>query len=247
MTRGTNPDCTEMFAAAMAWWRDAGLTSALDDDPHVWLAPDEPAKTPGASAPRQIKPVMPAVAPAIAEEPTPLPDNLKAFQAWWMTARELDGGRCVGRVPPRGVASPDVMIIACEPEAEDRERLLSGPEGRMIASFLKAGGISDDQVYVASALPCHSPGTEWSAISQGAIAAALRHHVALVAPKRIIAIGGVILPLLGHGSPQAAAVSLSFNHQDATIPLLGLRRIPAPQAQARWKALVWRAWLDWTA
>ncbi|MBB4857070.1 DNA polymerase [Novosphingobium chloroacetimidivorans] len=240
---GTNPDYAGAIAATLDWWRDAGVDMAFEDEPRSWLPPaDADARHPPQieSRRREPQPQAPAA-------PPPLPDTLETFQAWWMTAPELDGGRCTGRVPPRGAASPELMVIACAPESEDRELLLSGPEGRLVDAFIGACGLAEGQVYRASTLPCHAPGTDWSPQANQIVSHALIQHVSLVRPKRLLVLGFVILPLLGHDSPQAAAVSLTFNHEGATVPLLAVRRVPAASSQARWKSALWQAWLDWTA
>jgi uracil-DNA glycosylase len=139
------------------------------------------------------------------------------------------------------------MILAPTPEACDRETLLSGPEGRVLDAFLKAARLPDDQIYRASALPCHSPGADWNPRTNSLIAEALNRHIHLVRPQRLLVLGFVILPLLGHDSPQGPAVSLELNHEDGTIPMLAVRRLPAAASQPRWKSALWHAWLDWSA
>ncbi|VWX52012.1 uracil-DNA glycosylase family protein [Novosphingobium sp. 9U] len=238
---GTNPDYASAIAATLDWWRDAGVDMAFEDAPRSWL----PLAEPDHPAPRESR--RPAPEPEAPAPPALLPATLEAFHAWWMSAPELDGGRCTGRVPPRGAASPELMIIACAPESADRELLLSGPEGSVLDGFIKACGLSEEQVYRASALPCHAPGTDWSPQANQIISRALIQHIALVRPKRVLVFGFVILPLLGHDSPQVPAVSLSFNHEGATVPLLTVRRVPAAASQPRWKSALWQAWLDWSA
>jgi DNA polymerase len=71
--------------------------------------------------------------------------------------------------------------------------------------------------------------------------------VRLAAPERLIVFGANVLPLLGHELPQAPAVLRTFKHEEGTIPLLASRGLPALLAQPRWKAVLWQAWLEWTA
>jgi uracil-DNA glycosylase len=242
---GTNPDYADQFAAALAWWREAGVDCAFLDQPRDWMpAPDAEAESrPG--APVRRKPPTPAEPPP--PPPVVVPDDLAAFQTWWMTAPELDGGRCLGRVAPRGSAAPALMILAPAPESTDTDTILSGAEGRMVDAFLKAAGLADDQVYRASALPCHSPGADWSPAANALLSQALLRHIQLVRPERLLVLGFVVLPLLGHDSPQGPAVSQHLNHEGASIPMLAVRRLPAPASQPRWKSALWHAWLDWSA
>ena len=240
---GTNPDTGQAFAAALDWWREAGVDYAFLDEAQSWLPPVDEAGGPAQNrhGPPRKEPEAAPVEPA----PLSIPESLNAFQSWWMSAPELDAGRCTGRVAPRGTAGAQLMILALPPEANDRDVLLSGAEGRLLDAFLSVAGINDEAVYRASVLPCHSPGADWSPAANGVVAEALVRHVELVRPERLLVLGYVLLPLLGHGSPQGPAVSTTFNHQGRTIPMLAVRRIPAVASQPRWKSALWRAWLDW--
>jgi DNA polymerase len=242
---GANPDYKQQFAAAFDWWREAGVDCTFLDDPRDWMPAAATEPESGRSAPTRRKAPEPAEPPP--PEPVTVPDDLAAFQSWWMTAPELDDGRCTGRVAPRGAASPSLMILAPMPESGDSDTILSGPEGRLLDAFLKAAAISDDQVYRASALPCHSPGADWSPAANTLVAQALLKHVQLVRPQRLLVLGFVVLPLLGHDSPQGPAVSRQLNHEGLTIPMLAVRRLPAAASQPRWKSALWHAWLDWSA
>lgn len=239
-----------MFAASAAWWRDAGVDACFDDAPRRWL-PETPPGANGQAGVGSQGPQAPLaqLAPPLAVTPPTLdlPTDLESFSAWWRNAPELDDGRLSGRVAPRGVAGASLMIVSCMPESGDSEHLLSGPEGRLLAGFVAASGLSHDRVYWASALPCHAPGADWSPERNRAAADALIRHIALVKPDRLLVLGFNILPLLGHASPQGPAVSSEFNHESVTVPMLAVRRIPATASQPRWKASLWRAWLDWAA
>jgi DNA polymerase len=250
MEIGTNPDYDNAFAAALDWWRQAGVDNVFHDEPRSWLphsveqsAPTATPSRPGTSANDSERLPTREQTPA----PPALPDNLEAFRSWWLSHPGLDGGRVSGRVPPRGEVTSELMIIAPMPESTDREHLLGGAEGKLIDLFLAQAGVGADAVYRASALPCHSPATDWTVGSNQDLAAALQHHVLLARPKRLLVIGFNILPLLSHASAQGPAVSSSFNHEGGTVPMLAVRRIPAVASQPRWKCILWQAWLDWTA
>ncbi|MET1756571.1 hypothetical protein ABVV53_14095 [Novosphingobium sp. RD2P27] len=245
MEIGTNPDYDQAFTAALDWWREAGVDSAFVDTPRSWLPEPEEPKGPAAKAQgtRQLAPAAEPVAPP----PLLLPDDLESFRTWWMTAPELDHGGTAGRITPRGSVNPALMVLATTPEGGDRDQLLSGPEGHMLDAFLHSAGLNEADVYRASVLPCHSPGADWSPEANRVPTEALMRHIALVRPQRLLVLGFVVLPLLGHGSPQGPAVSDLFNHEGSPIPMLAVRRIPAAASQPRWKAALWQAWLDWTA
>lgn len=249
MENRPNTGLAEQFAAAIDWWRDAGVDRDYADEPVRWIAPettppadelpDSRTRAPVEQKPDYVEPAIPA--PDIAA----LPNDLAAFQEWWMAEPTLDEGRIAGRVPPRGAANAQVLVMVPEPEPEDRETLLSGPHGRMLDAMLTAMGVTPEQTYIASALPCHSPGFDWDGAMARNLGVILRRHVALAAPERVIVLGFNILPLIGHELPQRPAILRSFNHEGQTIPLLITRSLPALMKTPGWKAAMWRAWLEW--
>ena len=243
-----SPFCEEL-AAAFDWWREAGVDCEFADAPTQWLAavprPDEapPVDAPAIDAERRLQQV--ARAPATIDR-SALPADLSGFVAWWLTAPELDAGRTTSRVPPRGQRHAELMVLVPEPEREDRETLLCGPQGRLLDAMARAMGCDAGQIYVASALPRHLPGADWQALAAGPLGPALLHHIALVAPKRLIVFGGNILPLFGNDLPQGAAVLRQINLEGQSFPLLAARSLPALLERPRWKSDLWRAWLGWT-
>lgn len=234
------------IAAALDWWRDAGVDGDFVDEPTRWLAPAEMAKPTGA----ELRPVTPPPPPPEPAKPTidrgAWPQDLAAFTAWWLSEPALDDGRVSGRVPPRGNRGADLMILVPDPERDDTDRLLSGPQGRLLDAMLATMGIAPDQVYLASALPRHMPMADWPALAEKGFGALLCHHVKLVAPRRLIALGNNILPLLSHDPAHNPAVSRSFNHDGLTVPFLAGRSLAALLERPRWKAGLWQGWLDWT-
>jgi len=249
--RESEPGWADALAAALDWWRDAGVDCTFVDDPVDWLAraapaeaaphsPEEARRAPAAGrAPVSPPPARPA---EIA-----VPDDLDTFRQWWLSEPALDGGRTTGRVPPHGKAGARLMIVVPEPEREDRERLLSGPQGAFLAAMLAAMGLGGDEVYIASALPRHTPMADWSGVAAAGLGTVLARHIALVSPERLLVFGGNILPLLGNAPAQEAAVLRQFNHEGGRIPLLAARELPALLNTPRGNGRLWQAWLDWTA
>lgn len=237
----------EEIAAALDWWREAGIDCDFADEPTRWLSPD-PAEAKAAArqrpaaaaAPPPPEPARPAIDRAA------WPQDLAAFTQWWMSDPLLDDGRTSGRVPPRGSAGAEFMVIVPDPEREDGERLLAGPQGRLLDAMLAAMGIAPEAAYVASVLPRHMPMADWAALTDKGFGALLRHHVGLVAPKRLIALGSNILPLLGNDPAHTPAVLREFNHEGLTIPVLAGKSLGALLERPRWKAGLWQAWLDWS-
>ena len=108
---------TQQIAAALQWWRDAGLDQQFCDTPSNWLAAPELAEpeTPqGYTAPPP-----PPAAPRLQFGGAALdwPQDLAAFQQWWLTEPSLDGGQLAGRVAPRETAQAELMVLTDYPEA----------------------------------------------------------------------------------------------------------------------------------
>lgn len=245
MTLGGKPHIAESLAAALDWWREAGVDSDWQDAPHSWLAP---AEAPMAEEPQGAAalPAERSPPPAPPPEPLEIPGELESFRQWWLAEPRLDGGRLAGRVAPRGPIGAEVMLLVAEPEREDTDSLLSGPHGRLLLGMLGAMGLAPENAYFASALPRHTPHADWKEAANMGLGAALVRHVALARPRRLIVFGGNILPLFGTDPAQSAAVLKEFNQEDVQIPMLAVRELAAMLERPRWKAGFWRDWLAWT-
>ena len=250
LTTATTPDdeVAGTIAAALDWWRLAGVDHIYHDQPAQWISPARPTAI-AAQALREEQYQAP-LAPEPAAPPPPSsdewPQDLAGFAPWWLREPWLDAGRTAERVPPRGMRAPQVMVLVEEPESDDRERLLTGPQGRLLDAALAAMGVDPGDAYVASALPRHTPLADWAETRERGLGRVLAHHVALVAPKRLICLGFNILPLLGHDPTNMPAVVTTFHDQRCSIPLLGSRSLTSLIERPGWKAELWRAWLGWT-
>lgn len=246
MDNRPNPGLSADIAAALDWWREAGVDLDFSDSPVDWLTPPERIEEEAPLAiPVRATAVEELAAPTVAQ--ADLPSTLEAFAGWWLTEPTLDGGRGGGRVAPRGPAGAELMVIVPDPEAGDRDILLSGPLGRLLDAMLAAMGVPGDSIYRASALPRHTPMADWADMARQGIGHVLRHHIGLVRPKRLVAFGSNILPLLGHDPAHSSAVLTLFNHEEGNIPLLAARELAALRERPRWKAGLWQGWLEWTA
>ncbi|MCJ2186033.1 uracil-DNA glycosylase family protein [Novosphingobium beihaiensis] len=248
MDHAANPDFLTDITGALDWWREAGVDHDFLDEPREWLAvPEEEDGTAPRRPPERRQPVEPADTGPPRLDPAAIPAELAAFTPWWMSEPLLDGGATAGRVAPQGAAGAKLMVVVEEPEAEDRETLLSGPQGKLLDAILSAFGMRREEVYLASALPRHTPAPDWNALNQFGIGHVLARHVALAAPERLLVFGGGILPLIGHESPQRPAVLRKFNQEERSIPMLAAWGLPALMRQPRAKPVLWKAWLEWTA
>lgn len=138
------------------------------------------------------------------------------------------------------------MVLVTDAEVEDGEKLLSGPQGRLLSKILIAMGFDEaSEVYVASAAPRHMPMVDGTALVAAGYAEVLRHHIALVAPQKIVSFGANILPLLGHDAAQDPNSLREINHDGGTTPLLASEGLESLAAMPRLKVRFWRRWLGW--
>jgi DNA polymerase len=247
MDRTVSPSLADELAAAQEWWREAGVDCVFADEPVKWLKDAEPEAAAPPAAEARVEAVQaPPPAPAIGGGDSSWPADLETFADWWLSEPTLDAGGANPRVPPRGVAGAKVMVLVPQPEAEDRDRLLSGPQGRLLASFLNAAGIPEENTYVAAALPRHTPHADWSGLTRAGLGRIALHHAGIVGPERVLLFGNDVLALIGNIPAQNPAFLLHLNHQGRSVPALAARSLEhmlnIPSARSRF----WRDWLDWT-
>lgn len=242
----------QALAGALDWWREAGVTSDFVDEPVNWLANADPEPRPVAEKPPRAAPrqeTHTSKAEPAAPEPVDRsgwPAELADFSPWWCSEPALAPGPATSRIPPRGRAGAKLMVVVPEPEREDSDSLLSGPQGRLLKAMLDAMGLAEDEVYLASVLPRHMPGADWEGMKGSIVAEAFGHHVSLAAPQRIAVFGVNALSLVGNGPPQGPADLQEMATQGRSVPMLAARSLAALIEHPRWKASLWRAWLDWT-
>ncbi len=239
-----------MIAGALEWWRDAGVECAFLDEPVQWQQREEPVSLAPDQAP-QPKKKAPTAQKEVAEslpklDRSQLPATLAEFTQWWLAEPSLAEGSTATRVPPRGPHEADLMIVVPEPEADDGEILLSGPQGRLLDAMLAAFEISPDRTYFASVLPRYMPGADWDELASFGLGDVLAHHINLVRPKRLAVFGTNILPLIGNGPPQASAALQIFEHEGMKVQMLACRSLAALLEQPPWKARIWQVWMEFT-
>lgn len=230
------------YAAALDWWRDAGVDCDYVDEPHAWLrepeveAEPEPAPPPR-TVPRQS--ATPALDRALAREPgAPIggdrarwPEILEAFCEFWLTEPSLDDGALRDRVAPLGEAGAELMVLVGMPEEGDREALLSGPQGELLRRIFRAMGIAESATYLASALPRVTPLPEWDDLAARGLTDLTRHHIALAKPQRLIAFGR----------------ESSMLARDCGVPMLAAPRLETIARSPAQKRRFWHNWLEFSA
>jgi uracil-DNA glycosylase len=237
--------------AALDWWRDAGIDHAFIDDPQDWLAQArEVAATP---APAPMKPLRELAAESREAPPAPRvadrsgwPQTLEAFADWWLAEPALAPAG-LRRLPPVGPARADLMIVVPMPSADDGDALLTGRAGRLLDGILAASGLVRSAIYLASAIPAHVPAPDWAAMREAGAGEVLLHHIALVAPKRLLVLGASgISALLGNDPPNLAQSLRAINQEGPPLPALPAWDLEAMLQRPALKAGFWGRWLEWT-
>ena len=234
-------------AAALQWWREAGVEYSYADTAGSWLdAPEsKPESKWGCPAYEPRSPSAPPPRPLIGGNPVDWPQDLAGFQAWWLTEPALDHGQGIGRVPPRGVAGAELMVLVDYPETEDAERLLSGPLGKLLGAILAAMGIASDQTYFASVLPRHMPHPDWAELSETGLPELTRQHIALAAPRRLICFSHPVSSLFGHDPTKTAESFRQITHTRGAVAALMAPGLEDLMGRPRVKARLWQALLAW--
>jgi len=232
----------DQLAAAHDWWREAGVDSDFADEPRNWL------ERPAAPSPETVPAARPAApeVPPLGGDSARWPQALPDFAAWWLEDAGLETGGTAPRVAPRGVAGAELMVLVPMPEAGDTGQLLAGPQGKLVSAMLAAMGIGEDAAYLAAALPRHASHPDWQALAQRQLGNVLVHHVGLVRPKRLLLLGRAMLPLFGHDPAQAGATPRQIALEGCEVPALASFGPEALLATPRFRAGLWRGWLDWT-
>lgn len=268
----TRPELTiaREFEAALAWWQAAGVDCEFTDDATALLAEaglaaagtaqqsgktaaerastgsarraanDEARQSVDSEAPGP-NPAAPPPRDLLGDSP---PADLPAFRQWWMTAPGLETARGFPRIAPRGLAGAALMVLVPQPETADHDRLLSGPQGRLLGNILGALGLDESEVYIASALPTHTPMADLAAIAASGMDAVLAHHMALAQPQKILAFGTDLAAFL---TPVKDEHLRKFNRGVVNTPVMVSETLDAMLHVPRLKARFWRRWIEWSA
>ena len=173
--------------SALAWWLDAGVDCALQEEPRNWLKQSPPR-------------------PAVAEAPPPnvtqpSHETLSELQEWLASSAHLPLASAASkRILPHGPQNPAVMLLSDAPALEDYTagRPIGGEAWALAQRMLAAIGINSEEAYSASLSPMHAPGSKLSGKDREDYAEIARKHIRLVAPKRLLLFGeGPTQALLG--------------------------------------------------
>jgi uracil-DNA glycosylase family 4 len=172
--------------SALAWWLEAGVDLAVQEQPRDWLKPAPPRNAPAAEP------------PPVANVSEPNHETLAELQEWLSSSTQLPlASATARRIMPRGPENAAVMLLSDAPALEDfaAGQPIGGDSWALATRMLAAIGIDADEAYVASLACFHSPGVKMSAAERAACAEIARRHIKLARPRRLL--------LLGDGPAQA--------------------------------------------
>jgi hypothetical protein len=238
------PPLPDQFAAALSWWRDAGVDAVFADEPaKLFDVPQDGEPTAAAPPPPKANaaPVAEPPPPTIGGDKVGWPTRLADFVPWWLSETTLTAGPVTARVAPRLATRTMLLVLVPMPEREDSVELLSGKQGLLVGNMLRAMGIPPEAASIAAALPSHMPAADWDALREQGLGEVIRHLVTLAAPQRLLVLGQDVLPLLGLEKRQGVR-----ELPESRVPLLASLAPDILLGNARSRADLWRRWLDWT-
>lgn len=175
--------------SALAWWLDAGVDVAVQEEPRDWLKP----------APARPQPVAEPIPQSNVVQPSQ--ETLTELQQWLSSSLQLPlAGPGARRVLPHGPEHAPVMLLSDAPALEDAAagQPIGGEAWELAKRMLAAIGMRADEAYSASLSCFHSPGVRMNPAEREACAEIARRHIALAKPKRLLLFGdGPCASLLG--------------------------------------------------
>ena len=196
-------------ANLLAWWMEAGVDTAVAEEPRDWRKPSRPLPPAGSDEAPDSEGSMSSSpnAQAVPQTGGERPDSLDAFHAWLAETADLPLFRAgAARALPHGPAGAEVMLVSGIPQSEDVEegRPIGGAAYALTVRMLAAIGLAPEAAYV-TALTCFSgTGTRFSASETDACRETMLAQIALAAPKRLLLLGDQPAKLL-LGQPMAQA------------------------------------------
>lgn len=164
--------------SALAWWLEAGVDVAIQEEPRNWLKP--PARSAAAD---------PAPPPNLTQ---PSHETLVELQDWLASSAHLPlASATAKRVLPQGPEHAAIMLLSDAPSLEDYAagQPIGGEAWELAKKMLAAIGIAPEQAYSASLSPINAPGARLSDRDRQDYADIARRHIRLAAPQRLLLFG----------------------------------------------------------
>ena len=233
-------DTRAQIDSLMAWWRDAGVDTAIAEAPFAWLtAPTVPGNIAGGTPPTQ-KRVETFVLPTVDE----LPPTHSTFLEWLRTDDpRLAAFPAARRVAPEGSVGATLMVVTDVPEAADVDtgRLLSGEVGDLLEKMLAAIGHDRQSIYLATLAPSRPPTGRLDDAAEELLAPILLHHIALVAPAKLWLLGrAASRAVLGMDEVTAQGRLHCVNQGGITIDAIATAHPRVLLREPRLKGRVWK-------
>jgi uracil-DNA glycosylase len=180
--------------SALAWWLEAGVDVAVQEEPRDWLKSAAPKPQAQVSEPP----------PNVAQ---PTHETLAELQDWLASSAQLPlASSAARRIMPQGPENAAIMLLTEAPTLEDfaAGQPIGGESWELAKRMLAAIKIPADEAYSASLSCFHVPGAKMSSADREACAEIARRHIQLAKPKRLLLLGdGPAQALLGKPLPQA--------------------------------------------
>lgn len=220
-------------ASALDWWHDAGVDTLVEDAPRDWFA--APARVPDAVA------AVPLAVAAAAEMPVSLAD----FLAWRCGDAAPEAAWFGGSIIATGPDDATVMVLVDCPDRDDEANgtLMSGQIGRLFDRMLAAIGLDRSAVHLAAVCAKRPVAGRMPGEVEARLAEIALHHLALVAPKRLLLMGNAASrAILGADASGLRGRLHALNHKGGQTEVVAsfhprfLIEKPAAKAEA-WKDL----------
>lgn len=213
-------------ASALEWWRDAGVDVLVEDESRDWLAP-----------------IVRAPLPASDRTPPTeaMPQTLADFLRWRGGADLPDAGWSGAAISAEGPSQAELMVLTDCPERDDRGALLGGPAGRLLDRMLAAIGAGRAGVHLAAVCLRRPMAGKLPRDAVARLGEVARHHVALVAPRRLLLLGdGTAQAVLGLSRAEAAGRSHFIDHDAGRIRVVATHHPRFLLEKPACKAESWR-------
>lgn len=188
-----NIDWAAYATSTLDWWREAGVDASIDETPRNWLQSvaiaRAAAEAPSADA--QSLAAAPARAAPQVIAPSPMPSNLAEFEAWRVGVDAPEAGWPGKAITVEAAPGSPIMVLIDQPERDDVEAgvLMSGGVGRLFDRMLAAIGLDRSTIHLAALATKRPVSGRISPEIEVRLGEIARHHVALVAPKRLLLLG----------------------------------------------------------
>ena len=224
----------QVAASALEWWQDAGVDVLVDDSPRDWLA----TPIPSAPVPAAIV-ATPAEAAALASA-SALPATLEAYRDWRLSDEAPDAGWAPKRLFCEGPEDAPLVVVTDMP-CEGGDSVMDGAEARLFDAMLAAIGTNRAQVHLVSLCAAPPLAGRVPPSVREALGEALRHHLGLLRPARLLLLGQVAAQAVFRSDAPDLLGSIQYvNHDSVETRTMAVRHPRFLLTRPESKVGVWR-------